>query len=98
MDWDLLWTACLTGSAAASYGVNSFPPGQNGCYFAADIFKRIFMNEKFCISIQISLRFVQMGPIDNKSALVQVMAWCRTAAKPLSEPMPTQFNNAYMWH
>ena len=26
--------------------VNSSPPGQNGCHFAADIFKCIFMNEK----------------------------------------------------
>ena len=27
-----------------------------------------------------------MGPIDNKSALVQVMASCRTGNKPLAEP------------
>ena len=32
------------------------------------------MNEKFCISIRISLKFVPKGPIDNKLALVQVMA------------------------
>ena len=31
------------------------------------------MNEKFCISIQILLKFVRKGPIDNKSALIQVM-------------------------
>ena len=37
---------------------NSSPPGQNGDHFADDIFKCIFMNEKFCISIQISLKFV----------------------------------------
>ena len=30
------------------------------------------MNEKFGVLIQISLKFVPMGPIDNKSALVQV--------------------------
>ena len=46
--------------------------------FAVDIFKCIFMNEKFRISIQISLKFVTKGPIDNKSALVQVMVWCWT--------------------
>ena len=39
------------------------------------IFKCIFMNEKFCILIQISLNFVPEGPADNKQALVQVMAW-----------------------
>ena len=38
--------------------------------FADDIFKCIFLNEKFCISIWISLKFVPKGLIDNKSALV----------------------------
>ena len=37
--------------------------------FAHDIFKCIFMNEKFCISIHISLKFVPNGPIDNNTAL-----------------------------
>ena len=32
------------------------------------------MNEKFCSSIQISLKFVRKGPTDSKLALVQVMA------------------------
>ena len=36
--------------------------------------KCIFMDEKFCISIQISFKFAPKGPIDNKVALVQVMA------------------------
>ena len=36
--------------------------------------------------------------IDNKSALVQVMAWRWTGDKPLPEPMLTQFTDAYMWH
>ena len=31
------------------------------------------MNEKYCILTLISLRFVPNIPIDNKSALVQVM-------------------------
>ena len=58
---------------------------------ADDIFKCIFLNESVRISIKISLKFVPKGPIDNKSALVQVMAWRRTGDKPLSEPMLTQF-------
>ena len=33
------------------------------------------MNEKLCILIRISLKCVHKGPIDNKSSLVQVMAW-----------------------
>ena len=32
--------------------------------------KCIFINEEFCISIQISLKFVPKGPIDNNSVLV----------------------------
>ena len=41
---------------------------------AEDIFERIFLNENVRILIQISLKFVPKGPIDNKSILVQVMA------------------------
>ena len=58
--------------------INSSPPGQNGCHFPDDIFNCIFMNEKFCIFIQISLNFVSKGPIDNIPALVQIMAWCQS--------------------
>ena len=65
---------------------------------ADDLSKYIFMNEKFCILIRISLKFVLKGPIDNKSVLVQVMAWRRIGDKPLSEPMLTQFTDGYMRH
>ena len=50
--------------------VNTLRPRQNGRRFADDMFECVFMNEKFCISIQISLNFVSKGPTDNKSALV----------------------------
>ena len=36
----------------------------------ADISKRIFLNEKLWFFIEISLRFVPKGPIDNNPALV----------------------------
>ena len=39
-----------------------------------------------------------MSPIDNMSALVQVMAWRRIGDKPLPELMMTQFIDAYMRH
>ena len=42
--------------------------------FADDIFKCIFMDEMLCISIQISLKFVPKGPIDNKNRR-QAIAW-----------------------
>ena len=65
---------------------------------ADDIFKYIFMNEKLCIFIWISLKFVPTGPADNKSALVQVMAWHQIGVKPLPESMLIQSNNANMQH
>ena len=78
--------------------MDSPPPGQYGRHFSHYIFRSIFMNEKLCILIPISLRFVPKCPVDNKSALVQVMAWRKTGDMPLPEPMLTQFTNAYMWH
>ena len=56
------------------------------------------MNEKYCIVIRISLKFVPKGPINKKSALFQVMADCWTGEKPLPEPMLTQFTETYMRH
>ena len=50
--------------------LNSSPPGPNGRHFADDIFRCIFVNEKFCILIKISLKLLPKGPIDNNPALV----------------------------
>ena len=66
--------------------------------FHNDIFEYIFMNERFCILIRISLKFAPKGQIDNTAALDQVMAWHRTGDKPLPEPMLVQFTDAYMRH
>ena len=65
---------------------------------ANDIFKCIFLNENDKIPIQVSLKLVCKSPIDNKPALVQVMAWRWIGDKPLPEPMLTQFTDAYMRH
>ena len=45
-------------------------PRQNDRQFADNIFKRIFLNENVRISIEISLKFVPKGPINNIPALV----------------------------
>ena len=37
------------------------------------------MNGGWCISYEIALRWMQLDFTDNKSTLVQVMAWCRQA-------------------
>ena len=78
--------------------VNSSPLGQNDRHFTDNIFRCIFVNEKFCILVKISLKFVPKGLIDNKPALVEIMAWRQIGDKPLSEPMLTQFTDAYMRH
>ena len=62
-------------------------PRQNGCHFADNIFKCIFLNENIWIRIKISLNFVPKGPNNKMPALVQIMAWCRPGDKLLSEPM-----------
>ena len=67
--------------------LNTLRLRQNGCRFADDTFKRIFLNENVIISIKISLKFVPKGPINNNPSLVQKMAWRRSGDKPLSEPM-----------
>ena len=76
--------------------INSSAPGPKGCHFADDICKCIFKNETFYILIRISLKFVLKCPIDNKSALVQVMAWCRIGDEPLPKAILIQSNEAYM--
>ena len=74
---------CLWNSSL----INTLRTRQNGRHFPDDIFKWNFLNENAWISIEISLRFVPRGPINNIPALVQIMAWRRPGDKPLSAPM-----------
>ena len=71
----------------SQHGLNTLRPKQNGRRFADDTFKRIFLNENARILINISLKFVPKGSINNDPALVQIMAWRRSGDKPLSESM-----------
>ena len=70
-----------------SWTINSLRPRQNRRHFADDVFKCNFLNENVWISINISLKFVPRGPINNIPALVQIMAWRRPGDKPLSKTM-----------
>ena len=51
------------------YTLSMFRPRQNGCHFpddkCIDAFKCIFLNENIWISIQMSLKFVPEGLINN---------------------------------
>ena len=91
LTWTLIYSISYT--QCMPYFANSSSIEQN---FADNIFKCIFMNETFCVFIQISLKFVPKGPIDNISVLVQEMAWHWKGNKSLSEPMLTQFTDVYM--
>ena len=72
--------------------INSSSSGQNGHYFADEIFRCNFINEY----ISIPLKFVPNGPTDIKAALDQVMVRCRIGAIP--ETILTQFTDAYLHH
>ena len=64
-------------------------------------FKYIYWKENVCILIQMSLKFVFKGLIDNKSSLVEVMAYCLTDNRSLPEPMLTTMSDALficLWH
>ena len=76
----MLWPGC-------HFNINTLRLRQNGRHFADNLFKRIFLSENVWNSIKISPRFVPKCPIDNIPALVQMMAWHRPGAKPLSETM-----------
>ena len=67
--------------------VNTLRPRHNGHRFADDTLKRTFFNENVRFPIEISLKFVPKGPINNIPALVQIMAWRQPGDKPLSALM-----------
>ena len=72
------------------------PLARMAAILADSILNGIFLNENVRIQIQISLKYVPRSPIDNKPALVQVMAWRKTGNKLFPGPMMTQFIDAYM--
>ena len=67
--------------------LNTLRPRQNGRHFANNLLKCIFLSENVWDTIKISLKFVPKGPIDNIPVLVQIMAWCWSGDKLLSETM-----------
>ena len=52
------------------------------------------LNEKCCVLIQISVKFIPKVPINNNFVLIQIMAWCWTGGMPLSEPMMAKLTGA----
>ena len=68
--FDMIHAKLLLTHKKMFTSISTSPPGQNGRHVADDIFRCIFVNEKLCILITISLKFVTKGPIDNNLALV----------------------------
>ena len=81
---------CL--AAVGTMGLTHWSQGKMAQHFSDDISKFISLNKNVWISIKNSL-----GWIDNKSALVPVMAWCQTGDKPLPTSVLTKFHDT-MWH
>ena len=67
--------------------VNTLRPRQNGRHFPDGTIRRIFLSENVLTSLQNPVKCVSTVRINNKPALVQIMAWRRPGDKPLSEPM-----------
>ena len=88
---------CILSSDFLWIFINSSTPGQNGRHFGRRQIQRHFLEWKW-YKMRISLKFVHRSVVDNKPALVQVMAWCWIGDKPLSEPMLTHFTDAYLQH
>ena len=87
----------------AAYGLSYFGselifPWTKWPPFRRRLFQMYFLEWKFLYFNSNFTKFVPKGAIDNKPALVQVMAWRQTGDKPLPEPVLTQFPNAYMRH
>ena len=78
----MAWCLMTPHHYLTQYWVNTLRPRQNGRHFADDIFKCIFLNENTSISINISLKFVPQGRINNIPALVPIMAWRQSGDKP----------------
>ena len=81
------WRNEATCLASCMHYINTLRTRQDGRRFPDDIFEWIFLNENLWISIEISLKFVARGPINNIPALVQKMVWRRPGDRPLSEPI-----------
>ena len=66
-------------------GVDTLKPGHYGRHIEKTLSNAF--SEKSLYLIKISQKFIPNGPIDNITAMVQIMAWCQPGAKSLSEPM-----------
>ena len=84
MTWDLITQNRVTGhsslySISNRLMLNSLAPRRFQFNFRLVIFKLTLVNGGWGISYEIALRWTPLDLTDDKSTLVQVMAWCRQA-------------------
>ena len=73
--------------------LNSLAPGRPGCHFKIAIFTLVLLIGIFTSSIDNALRWMPWDLTDDKSTLVQVMAWCRQATSHnLSQCWPSSMS------
>ena len=77
--WQLMSAGHLTSPATLLITFNSLTPGRFEWNFMQVIFKLISMIYGWGISCETAVRWMSLDLSDDKSALVQVMAWCRQA-------------------
>ena len=74
--------------AYTHFMVLTLKPRQNGRYFFADhILVSFSWKNRFLFCLKIHRKLVLMVPVNNKPWLFQIMSWCRTVDKSLSETM-----------
>ena len=61
---------CVIQSKWISMSLTNLPLEKNGHHFIDNVFRYIFVNEKFCILTKISPKFAPEGLNDNNQALV----------------------------
>ena len=64
--------------------VNLLKVIQNGCYFVDNIF--VFILKRKLLNFYSNLTTIgPQGPVNNSPAQIEIMVWCRTGKKPISE-------------
>ena len=71
---------------------------QNGQHFLLDIFKCTFLNENVWIFINISLKFVSKGPINNFSSIGSDNGLAPTTQQAIIWTNDGYINDTYMHH
>ena len=101
MQWWIISSKCVTEVISISSSVlliNSSPPDKMSAISQTTFPNAFSWMKSFVFWFKCHLKFVSKCPVDNKWVLIEVMAWRRTGNTPLSEPMLTQFADAYLRH